>query len=310
MEAEGSRRKQDAGGAASAGAFHQHPPTGLYQRSTTCKGKYHRKSREETITMFKCIEFSESAQDAQMLHYATPRNAKTHNPPLHCLLSAKLLRKLTPGPQLMSILEHDKRNQTKQSSEKRKDKTSVLAPDVVEEGAREQRRDSTKGVPHETLARNGRRTRLAVAISRVRVSRLEDEEDAECDGCKADGGRDPRDVSVLCERVDEQADRQPDSAEHGAVETVLGNDLDSRVGLEFVVLAHLEVVRGPAEEGADGEGDVGEAGDALVPAALLAEGDGDDGQEEEDDGPAEGDPHAEGENNGFGDEHADGLDGR
>lgn len=115
------------------------------------------------------------------------------------------------------------------------------------------------------------------------------------------------DVSILRERVDEQTDGEPDSAKHGTVEAVLRDDLDGGIGLQSVVLTHLQVVCRPAEECADGQRDVRQAGDALVPAALFAEGDWDHGQEEEDDGPAEGNPEAEGEDDGFGDEHADGF---
>lgn len=91
---------------------------------------------------------------------------------------------------------------------------------------------------------------------------------------------------------------------------MLGHNIDVGVGTEAVVLAHLEVVGGPAEERADGERDVGKAADALAPASLLLERDGDDGEEEEDDGPAKGDPQAESKHDGLGDEHADGFDGR
>jgi hypothetical protein len=224
--------------------------------------------------------------------------------------SLVLLSKLAPRAQLVAKLEHDKRNQTEKGTEQRENQTSVLAADVVEESAREQRRNGTECVTHESLACNGRRRLLAVAVGRVAVCALEDEVDAEGDGRQSDDGADPRQVAVLREGVDEEADGKPDSAEHGAVQAVLRDHVDVGVGLELIVLAHLQVVGGPAEEGADGKRDVGKTRDTLVPAALLGEGDGDDGQEEEDDGPAEGNPQTEGEDDGLGDQHADSLDRR
>ena len=190
----------------------------------------------------------------------------------------------------MPKLEHDERNQTQQRTEQRKNKPRILTPHVVEKRTREQRRHRTQRIAHETLSSDGGRGRLAVAVRGVRVRRLEDEVDAERDGREADDRADPVHELVLREGVDEEADGQPDGAEHGAVQAVLGHDGHVGIRGELVVLAHLEVVRRPAEERADCEGDVGEAGDALVPAVLLAEGDGDHGEEEEDDRPAEGDP--------------------
>jgi hypothetical protein len=260
------------------------------------------------ITMYYFYHPLKAALDNAMLCYDI-QNSTTH---VHTATSSSLvlLGELTPSAQLVSILEHDKRNQAQKGAEQRENETSVLAADVVEEGARKQRRNGTERVAHKSLAGNRRRRLLAVAVGRVRVGALEDEVDTEGDGRETDDGADPRQVAVLGEGVDEETDGEPNGAEHGAVEAVLGDDVDVGVGLQLVVLAHLQVVGGPAEEGADSEGDVGETRDALVPAALLGKGDGDDGQEEEDDGPAKGNPQTESEDDGLGDQHADSLDRR
>lgn len=114
---------------------------------------------------------------------------------------------------------------------------------------------------------------------------------------------------VLRKAVDEQTNRQPDRTIHGTIQTRLG--VHDRVGIrgELIVLAHLEVVRAPGEGGAEGKTNVGEASDTFGPAALVGESDGDDGEEQEGDGPAESDPQAKRHDNGLGEEHLDGLDG-
>jgi hypothetical protein len=81
-----------------------------------------------------------------------------------------------------------------------------------------------------------------------------------------------------------------------------------RLGSATVVLLHLPLVGDPAKGTADAERDVGQAGDALVPAALLLEGDGDNAEEHEGDEPCESDPQAESKDYRFGDEHLDGFD--
>lgn len=113
---------------------------------------------------------------------------------------------------------------------------------------------------------------------------------------------------VLREAVDEQANGQPDRAEHGAVQTRLGVHNSVRIRSEPVVSAHLEVMRTPSQGGAEGEGNVGKACNALGPAALVGKGDGDDGQEQERDGPAKGDPQSKSHDDRLGEEHLDRLD--
>jgi hypothetical protein len=210
----------------------------------------------------------------------------------------------------MSILEHNKRNQTQESSKQRQDQSRILATHIVEESRREQRRNSSKCVPHKTLTGDSRGRCLSITIRSVRVRALKHEENAKRDRRKTNNRSDPRDISVLCERIDEESDRQPDRAEHSSIESVLRDDIDVGIGLELVVLAHLKVMRHPAQECTDRERNVGETRYAFRPAPLLLEGDGDDGQEEEDDSPAEGDPESESEHDGFGNEHANGFDGR
>ena len=68
-----------------------------------------------------------------------------------------LLRQLTPCAEQMSILEHDEWNQTQDCSEHGKDETCVLTAHVVEECARKKWRNSTKGVPHQSLTSDSRR---------------------------------------------------------------------------------------------------------------------------------------------------------
>lgn len=115
---------------------------------------------------------------------------------------------------------------------------------------------------------------------------------------------------VLREGVDEQADGEPDGAEHGAVKAGLWGDGGAasccRQGLVF---ADLDEVCCEADCGADAEGDIGQACDAFAPAVLLGKGDWDDGEEEEGHEPGEADPDAEGEDSGFSDEHVHGFDG-
>lgn len=76
--------------------------------------------------------------------------------PISSLLATKLLRELTPRPQLMPVLEHDERNQTEKGAEQRQNESCVLTPHIVKECTGEQRRHRTKRVPHKTLARDRR----------------------------------------------------------------------------------------------------------------------------------------------------------
>jgi len=214
--------------------------------------------------------------------------------------------KLTPLPKHMAILEEHKRNQTEHRRRNTENQTRVLTTDIREELRREQRSHGAEGVPHQPLSRDRRATALAVAIAGVRVRALEHEIDPETDRRERDRRRDPRQVAVLREAVDEETDGQEGREQHGAVEAGLRQCLFLRIGGQFQVFRHLVVgVHDVAERDADAEADVRQAGDAFVPAALGAEGDGDDGQEQEDDEPAEADPEPEGEDHGLGREHVD-----
>lgn len=216
---------------------------------------------------------------------------------------------LTPSPELGTKLEHDEGNKTQSRGDQGQDQTSILRADVVEELRREQRGDSTEGIPHKTLASNSGGGAGAVAVGSVTVGRLKDEVDAEGDGRECDGRADPGELGILGEAVDEETDRQPDGAIHGAIEPGLRVDRDVGIGGEFVVLAHLEVVGPPSQGAADAQTDIWQAADTLGPPTLLGKGDGDDRQEHEGHTPAEGNPEAKGEDHGLGDEHVDGLDG-
>src|SRR4051812_15746443 len=110
----------------------------------------------------------------------------------------------------MAVLEHNKRNQTQDRTKHGQYQSCILAAHVVEECVCEERRHSTQCVSHQPLTRDSRGRRLAVAVCSVRVCALKDEEDAKGNGCKADNWSDPGQVSVLCERVDEKANREPD----------------------------------------------------------------------------------------------------
>lgn len=217
-------------------------------------------------------------------------------------------RTLRPRTQRRTPLVRNEGNHAKHSGGDGQDETGVLAADVVEELRGEQGRNGTEGVTQETLARDGGGGGRAVAVGGVGVRRLEDEVDSEGNRGQGNGGCDPVHVAVLREGVDEEADGQPDGAVHGAVQAVFGRDVARLVGDDAVVLLHLPLVGDPAKGAADGERDVGQAADALVPPALLLEGDGDNGQEHEGHEPGEADPQAEGEDDGLGDEHLDGLD--
>lgn len=127
-------------------------------------------------------------------------------PTTHATHHLILLGQLTPLPQHMPIFEHDKRNQTQHRSKTRQNQPRILTPDVVEKRIREQRRHSPQRVPHESLACNGTRRVRAVAIGRITVRALEHKVDAERDRRETDRGAHPREVAVLRERVDEEAD--------------------------------------------------------------------------------------------------------
>lgn len=118
-------------------------------------------------------------------------------------------------------------------------------------------------------------------------------------------------VRVLGEAVDEEADGEEEGTAHGAVQTGLGGGglvwMGCRDGAVFL---DLEEVHGESESGTDAEGDIGETCDSLAPVTLFGEGNGDNGQEQEGDEPGEADPETEEEDDGLGDEHFDGLDGR
>ncbi|KAI6748147.1 hypothetical protein HG531_008689 [Fusarium graminearum] len=216
---------------------------------------------------------------------------------------------LAASSQLVSVLEHDERNQAENSTKNGKDETSILTSDIVEKSISEQRRNSTEGVSHETLSSNGRRRTLTVAIGSVTVCALKHKVDTESDGGETNGRADPRDVRVLGEAVDEETNGEEHGSIHGSVETGFGSDLDVGVGDKTVKLAHLEVVSQPAEGGTNAERDVGETGDTLTPAMVLLESDGDDREEEEDDSPAESNPETKGKDDRLSYEHVNSLDG-
>ncbi|KAK3201687.1 hypothetical protein GRF29_164g286846 [Pseudopithomyces chartarum] len=225
----------------------------------------------------------------------------------HQFLHLVLLRQLTPHPQLMSKLEHNEGNQAQKRAEHGQDQSRILTPHVVEEGARKQRRHSSQRVPHQPLSRNRRRRVLPIAIRRIAVRALKHEEDAERDERKSNDRPHPDQVPILRKRVNEQSDGHPHSAEHGSVQSVLRNNPHVRIRLQRIVLAHLQVVRRPSEERADCQRDIRESADTLGPPPLLLERNRDDGEKQEDNSPAEGDPQTEGENHGLGDQHADCL---
>lgn len=182
-------------------------------------------------------------------------------------------------------------------------------PNILKELCREQRRHGAQCVSHQTLACNRRTGALAITIGRVAVRTLKHKVNTKRNQHEANARADPVHKLVLRKAVDEQTNRQPDRTVHGTIQTRLG--VHDRVGIrgELVVLAHLEVVRAPGEGGAEGETNVGEASDTLGPAALVGKSDGDDGEEQEGDGPAESDPEAKRHDNGLGEEHLDGLNG-
>lgn len=214
---------------------------------------------------------------------------------------------LTPSPELRSVPEQHVGNKGQGRGNQSQDQTGILRADVVEELGGEQGGHRTQGVTHETLTGDSRGRALTVAIGGEAVAGLEDEEDTDGDEDQGDDGSDPGEIGVLGEGVDEETDGEPDSAVESTVETSLGaslTDLNKRL-----VLADLEEVETEAHGGTQAEGDVGEAGDTLVPALLFLEGDGDDAEEEEGQEPGEGDPETEGEDDGFGGQHLDGLDG-
>ena len=224
--------------------------------------------------------------------------------------TASLTGQLRAGANLWPELEEDEWEERQQGSDKSQEQSGVLATHVVEELRCEQRRHGTEGVTHETLTGDGRRGVLAVAVGGETVARFEDEEDSDGDEGKADDGSNPDETLVLRERVDEETDGEPDCTEEGTVETGFGEDAAVVGGADGVVLLDLEEVQTETESNTDAERDVGQARDTLVPAALLLEGDGDDGQEEEGQEPGEGDPETEEKDNRLGEEHANGLDGR
>lgn len=216
---------------------------------------------------------------------------------------------LAASSQLVSILEHDERNQAQNSTKQGKNETSVLATNVVEESVGEKRCDSTESVSHKTLSGNGRRRALAVTVGGVTVCTLEDEVDTESDGSETDGGANPRDVGVLGEAVDEQTNGEEHGSVHGTVETGFGGDLDIGIGDETVELAHLPVVSQPTKGGTNAERDVRKTRDTLTPAVVLLECDRNDRKEEEDNSPAESNPETESKDDRLSYEHVNSLDG-
>lgn len=116
-------------------------------------------------------------------------------------------RTLRPGAQDGTPLVGDEGDHAEDCAGDGQDQAGVLAADVVEELAGEERRDGSEGVTQETLASDGGGGRGSVTVGRVRVGGFEDEVDSEGDGCQGDGRRDPVDVAVLREGVNEEADR-------------------------------------------------------------------------------------------------------
>ena len=217
---------------------------------------------------------------------------------------------LGPSPNRRPELEQDEGDEGQEGRDESQDQTRVLTADVMEELRGEQRRDGPQGVPHEALAGDGRGRVLAVAVGGETVARLEDEEDADGDQGQGDDGPHPDQTLVLREGVDEEADGEPDGPEESAVQPGLRVDA-AVVGVAgLVVFLDLEEIEPETQRGSDAERDVRQSGHALVPAALLLEGDGDDGQEEEGQEPGERDPQAEEEHHGLRHEHADRLDRR
>ena len=215
-----------------------------------------------------------------------------------------------PSAEVRSKLEQDEWDEGQEGSNKGQKQTRILAAQVVEKLRGEQGRDRTKGVPHETLASNGGGRVLAIAVRGITVAGLENEEDSDTDESEADDGSKPVQVLVLGEAVDEQTDGQPHGSTQGTVQTGLGGDFLVRVGNQSLILADLEEVQCESSRGADAQRNVGQSRHTLIPTALLLVGDGDDGKEEEGEEPRETDPETKGKNNGLGEKHFDGLDGR
>lgn len=115
-------------------------------------------------------------------------------------------RTLRPSAQDRSPLVRHEGNHAKHCTRDRQNETSVLAADVVEELAGEQRRDGAERVSQETLAGDGGGGGGTVAVGGVGVGGFEDEVDTEGDRGEGNGGGDPVHVAVLSEGVDEEAD--------------------------------------------------------------------------------------------------------
>lgn len=226
------------------------------------------------------------------------------------LVSLLRRRQLGARAQDMAVLEHDKGNDGQEGSDARKQETGPLAAEVDKELVGEEGGDAAERVTHETLAGNRRRRILAVAVRRETIRGLEDEEDARGDGGEGDGGRDPREVAVLREAVDEEAEGQEAGSPHGAVEARFGQDDAVARSHDGFVFADLEKVQAKGDSDADAERDVWEAGNAFVPTPLGLKGDGDDRQEQERHEPGKSDPKTKGEHDGFGHQHVDRLDRR
>lgn len=177
----------------------------------------------------------------------------------------------------MPVPEHHKRDERQQRAEDSKQETGPLTSQIMEKLAREQRCHAAERVPHQALAGDRRRRVLAVAVGRKAIRRLEDEEYAKGDGRQRERRRDPGQVAVLREAVDEEAERQEPGAAHGAVEAGFRQD-GAVVGQhDGLVLADLQEVGREADGDADAERDVGQAGHALAEAVFRLEGDGDHG---------------------------------
>jgi len=225
---------------------------------------------------------------------------------LHLIASHKLSRNLRlqsdPGPK-PNQQYRPKRQHNPHSS---KQTTSRLKPHPPKHLHGHKREAPPQEIPTHTTRRQRRARIRLVHISRIVERGQKDREDAHRDDHQRDRRHDPVNIAITCPAEPEHADRHEQGLRTREPQASLG--VRGEAGAES---AHGPFVLVDEEDGAEDGADAGRGEDR----AGLFEGEGvvcgvderDGAELQVEDGPGEGDPEAEADDDGFGEEEVGGA---
>ena len=212
------------------------------------------------------------------------------------------------------FIKQEREGQTRQREEGRDARGPVDAEGAVHLLGKQGEASAEKRAQHGIGGEDGGGVD-GVGVDEVVHAAEKHEDHAEAEGGGADDADAPVDGFVVGPGEPEDADRESDGCDHGAGQACFGGCLAAVFALDARVALVVDDAVRAAEEDADGDADEGEAGDALGPAALFLEDDGEGAEEHVeravDDGHVDGDD----EHDRFGEEQHPGpgeslLEGR